>query len=63
MTEKEAREKGLYNVVGKEIDDRYIEELKKCVLNPEIIKEQGKNLKSVTLDEMNSLWEDSKKYD
>ena len=47
MTEKEAREKGLYNVVGKEIDDRYIEELKKCVLNPDIIREQGKDLKIV----------------
>ena len=27
------------------------------------VLKQGKNLKSVTLDEMNSLWEDSKKYD
>ena len=47
ITEEEAKDKGLYNVIGKEIDDRYIEELKKCVLNPEIIKEQGKNLKIV----------------
>jgi len=47
ITEQEAKEKGLYNVIGKEIDDRYIEELKKCVLNPEIIKEQGKKLKIV----------------
>ena len=47
ISEEEAKEKGLYNVIGKEIDDRYIEELKKCVLNPEIIKEQGKNLKIV----------------
>ena len=47
ITEEEARKKGLYNVIGKEIDDRYIEELKKCVLNPEIIKEQGKKLKIV----------------
>ena len=47
ISEEEAREKGLYNVIGKEIDDRYIEELKKCVLNPEIIKEQGKKLKIV----------------
>lgn len=29
----------------------------------ENILRQGKNLKSVTLDEMNDLWEDSKKYD
>ena len=47
ISEEEAKEKGLYKVIGKEIDDRYIEELKKCVLNPEIIKEQGKNLKIV----------------
>ena len=47
ISEEEARKKGLYNVIGKEIDDRYIEELKKCVLNPEIIKEQGKKLKIV----------------
>ena len=47
ISEKEAREKRLYNVIGKEIDNRYIEELKKCVLNPEIIKEQGKKLKIV----------------
>ncbi len=47
ISEEEAKEKGLYNVVGKEIDDRYIEELKKCVLNPEIIKEQEDKLKIV----------------
>ena len=47
ISETEAKEKGLYKEIGKEIDDRYIEELKKCVLNPEIIKEQGKNLKIV----------------
>ena len=27
------------------------------------VLKQGKDLKSVTLDEMNKLWEDSKKYD
>ena len=47
ISEKEARETGLYNEIGKEIDDRYIEELKKCVLNPDIIKEQGDKLKIV----------------
>ena len=35
----EAIEKGLYNVIGKEMDDKYIETLKNLVLNPEIIKE------------------------
>ena len=47
ITLQEAVNKNLYNTVGKEIDDRYIEELKKLVLNPEIVKEQGKNLKIV----------------
>ena len=46
--EKEtAISKGLYNVIGKEIDDEYIEELKKIVLNKEIINEEGKKLKIV----------------
>ena len=47
ISEEEARIKGLYNIIGKEIDDRYIDELKKCVLNPEIIKKYGKDLKIV----------------
>lgn len=44
---QEAVTKGLYNTIGKEIDDRYIEELKKLVLNPDIITKQAKNLKIV----------------
>lgn len=44
---RRVKKKRLYNVIGKEIDDRYIEELKKCVLNPDIIKEQGEKLKIV----------------
>ena len=47
ITEIEATEKGLFNVIGKEVDDRYIEELKKCVLNTEEIKQYGKDLKIV----------------
>ena len=47
ISEEEAKSKGLYHVIGKEIDDRYIEELKKCVLNPDIIKQQGDKLKIV----------------
>ena len=47
ISEEEAKEKGLYHEIGKEIDDRYIEELKKCVLNPDVIKEQGDKLKIV----------------
>ena len=47
ISEEEAIQKGLYNIIGKEIDDQYIEELKKCVLNPETIKIYGKDLKIV----------------
>ena len=47
ISEEEAKEKDLFNIIGKEIDDKYIEELKKCVLNPEIIKRYGKDLKIV----------------
>ena len=47
MDKEEAIQKGLYNVIGKEIDDKYIEELKKNILNPEAIKAQSENLKVV----------------
>ena len=46
MDKNKAVELGLYNVIGKEIDDSYIEELKKLCLNPEKIKQQ-ENLKIV----------------
>ena len=39
MDKTEAIERGLYNVIGKEMDDKYIETIKNLVLNPEIIKE------------------------
>ena len=47
ISEEEAKNKGLLNFVGKEMDDNYIETLKSCILNPEIVKEQGKKLKVV----------------
>ena len=47
MDEKEAVEKGLYNTIGKEIDDKYIAELKKLVVNKAAIKEMQKNIKIV----------------
>ena len=47
ISKEEAEKKGLFHVIGKEIDDKYITILKKCVLNPEIVREQGKNLKVV----------------
>lgn len=38
---------GLFNVIGSEIDDRYMEELKKQSIHPEIIKEVAKDIKIV----------------
>jgi len=47
ITKEEAIDKKLYNVISKEIDDKYMEALKSQVLNPEVIKEQQKNIKIV----------------
>ena len=47
MNLDEAVSKGLYNVIGEDIDNKYINTLKKLVLNPEIIKEHAKDLKIV----------------
>ncbi|MDO5557148.1 MAG: phospho-sugar mutase [Clostridia bacterium] len=44
IKKEEAIRKGLYNVIGKEMDDRYIEEIKKNLINIEAIKQQGKNV-------------------
>ena len=47
ISKEEAINKGLFNIIGKEIDDKYIDTLKKLVLNPEILKKEGKELKIV----------------
>lgn len=47
MSEEDAKAAGLYEVIGEEIDDRYMEALKKLVLRPEAIKEQADKLKIV----------------
>ena len=47
MDKEEAIEKGLYNVIGKEIDDKYIAELKNLVVNSDAIKEMQKDIKIV----------------
>ena len=47
MDKEEAVQKGLLTIIGKEIDDKYINTLKEAVLNPEIMKQQGKKLKVV----------------
>ena len=47
ISEEEAIKKGLLKYIGKEMDDKYIEKLKSLVLNPDIVKKQGENLKVV----------------
>jgi len=42
-----AIEKGLYNEIGKDVDDCYIEELKKLVLNNDVINKVQKDMKIV----------------
>ena len=47
ITKEEAEEKGLLKIIGPEMDEKYIMVLKNAVLNPEIMKEEGKKLKVV----------------
>lgn len=47
MAKKDAISAGLYQVIGKEIDDAYMEELKKQIIHPEVIKEMADQIKIV----------------
>lgn len=47
MEEKEARDKGLLTTIGSEIDDLYMEELKKQSIHPEVIKDMAGDIKIV----------------
>ncbi|MGN1298606.1 MAG: phospho-sugar mutase [Candidatus Scatovivens sp.] len=47
ITKEEAQKRRLYNVIGNALDNLYIREIKKQVLNPEIIKQVQKDLKIV----------------
>ncbi|MCI8636975.1 MAG: phospho-sugar mutase [Clostridia bacterium] len=47
ITKEEAVKQGLLTIIGTEMDDKYLNTLKNCVLNPQIMKEQGKKLKVV----------------
>ena len=47
MDKDEAVRAGLYNVIGSDLDDRYIAALKKQVINPDVIKEMGDKLVAV----------------
>lgn len=47
MSKEDAINKGLYNVIGKEIDDKFIETLKSLVLNKEAIEKEQDKIKIV----------------
>ncbi len=47
MEKDEAIEKGLLQIIGKEVDDEYIEKLKTLTVNPELSKEIGRSFKIV----------------
>lgn len=47
IEEEEAVKLGLYNVIGEEIDARYMEELKKQSIHPEIIRKMAEDIKIV----------------
>ena len=47
ISKQEAMEKGLLNIIGEEMDEKYTKTLKSLVLNPDIMKEEGQKLKVV----------------
>ncbi len=47
MDKAQAQAQGLYQVIGQEIDDAYMEELKKQIIHPEVIKEMADDIKIV----------------
>ena len=47
MDQEEAMKRGLYRIIGTEMDDKYIQALKGLVLRPQVIREQASNLKIV----------------
>ena len=47
MKKQEAEAQGLYRMIGPEMDDAYMEELKKQSINPELIPQAAKELKIV----------------
>lgn len=47
MEKEAAAAAGLYQVIGREIDDKYMEELKKQIIHPDVIKEMAEDMKIV----------------
>ena len=46
MSREDAVAAGLYEVIGKEIDDKYMAELKKQIIHPDVIREMADDIKS-----------------
>ena len=47
MSEVEAKRQGMIEVIGKEVDDAYMDALKRVVLRPEVIRKMAKDIKIV----------------
>ena len=47
MAKEEAMKEGLYQVIGSEIDDAYMVELKKQIIHPEVIQEMADDIRIV----------------
>lgn len=47
LSEEEAKHSGLINIIGEEVDNAYLKEVKSVTINHELIKEMGDNLKLV----------------
>lgn len=47
MTEEEAQKKGLFHLIGPELEEQYLDEIEKCVLSPEAVKKAAKDIKIV----------------
>ena len=47
ISEEQAREKGLLSIIDSQMDEKYLKALKEKILNPEIMREEGKGLKVV----------------
>ncbi|MBE5854742.1 MAG: phospho-sugar mutase [Lachnospiraceae bacterium] len=47
MSKEDAMAQGLYEIIGEEIDDTYMVELKKQIIHPELIKEMAKDISVV----------------
>ena len=50
MSREDAVAAGLYEVIGKEIDDKYIAELKKQIIHPAVIREMADAVSYTHLD-------------